>query len=172
MDRPATSPDEGLFDFITDKRFKDTLKSDYAELQVSVKHGLWKAAHVLAGSIIEAVLIDYLVAVRHAGKSGEELLKWDMGKLISAGEKEGILTAKNAQMCVVVKDYRNLIHPGRILRLSESVEEEGATVAQSLVKLVGRDIGKKKAEKYGYTAEQLLSKIENDLDCVAYLPDL
>jgi hypothetical protein len=63
-------------------------------------------------------------------------------------------------MCSVIKDYRNLIHPGRLLRLGESVNEEGATVALSLARMVAKDISKKKAEKYGLTAEQLANKIE------------
>src|SRR5262249_42485743 len=152
--------------------FKATLKADYQELQASVENGLWKAAHVLAGSIIEAILIDYLIAVNHEGMSEQDLLKWDMRKLIPAGQQEGILTSKTEQMCVIVKDYRNLIHPGRILRLQETVDKEGATVAQALVNMIARDIGNKKAEVYGYTAEQLVTKIENDLGCLPILPHL
>jgi hypothetical protein len=127
---------------------------------------------VLAGSIIEAILLDYLIAVRHSNLPEEKLLKWDFGQCIEAGEKEGILTSKTAPMCVVVKGYRNLIHPGRVIRLEEKVDGEGATVALSLVRMVARDIGKKKAEVYGCSAEQLVGKIERDMECTAILPHL
>src|SRR5207302_1122828 len=134
MNRPEKRTDEELFDFLTNQDFKANLKSDFAELHAAVKGRLWKAAHVLAGSIVEAILLDYLIAVKHERHPEEELLKWDFRKAIPAGRKEGILSERTEQMTIVVKDYRNLIHPGRILRLGEEVDAEGATVALSLVK--------------------------------------
>ncbi len=169
MNRPDDA-DAGLFEFITNAEFKANLLSDYRELQAGIAGGLWKAVHVLAGSIIEAILIDYLIAARHKGMSEQDLLKWNMGQLIPAGQAEGILTAKSAQLCVVIKDYRNLIHPGRIIRLEEKVDPDGATVAMALVRMVARDIGKKKAETYGFTAEQIVTKLDSDHDCISILP--
>jgi hypothetical protein len=51
------------FDFVSGDDFRTPLESDYAELEACLTAGAWKSAHVLAGSIVEAVLIDYLVAV-------------------------------------------------------------------------------------------------------------
>ena len=51
-----------LFNFITTRDFRTSLENDYKELCSCLETGCWKAAHVLAGSIVEAVLIDYLVA--------------------------------------------------------------------------------------------------------------
>ncbi len=170
MTRPETKPNSGLFDFITHPELKANLASNYKELQGSVEQGNWTAAHVLAGSIIEAALMDYLLAVQHADEA--KLLKWDLSDLIAAGKAEGVVTDRASYLCHVIKDYRNLIHPGRVLRLKEKVDEEGARVALSLVKMVAQDIGGKKAEVYGYTAEQLVTKLESDLGCVAYLPHI
>jgi hypothetical protein len=44
------------FDFISDERFRASLQSDYSELGKAGQAEAWKAVHVLAGSIIEAVL--------------------------------------------------------------------------------------------------------------------
>jgi hypothetical protein len=50
------------FDFITVPEFRRSLESDYAELQACLKARAWKAVHVLAGSLVEAVLADALYA--------------------------------------------------------------------------------------------------------------
>jgi hypothetical protein len=39
------------FDFITDAEFRAALESDYRELNTAMDAGLWKAVHILAGSI-------------------------------------------------------------------------------------------------------------------------
>src|SRR5947209_3270960 len=126
--------DASVFGFVTDDDLRASLDADYAELTKAVSGGLWKSAHVLAGSIIEAVLIDYLLAVRHKNLGDDELLKFDLGKAITACRDEGILTEETVNLCTVVRQYRNLIHPGRVKRLSVEVDEQRATVAFSLVK--------------------------------------
>jgi hypothetical protein len=62
----------------------------------------------------------------------------------------------------VIKEYRNLIHPGRIIRLKEKVNSNSAQVACSLVDIVIDEISSKKYENYGYTAEQIIQKLERD----------
>src|ERR1043166_4837844 len=57
----------GAFDFVSDERFRESLESDYLEIQRCLDAEAWKAVHVLAGSIVEAVLIDYLLSVNHSG---------------------------------------------------------------------------------------------------------
>ena len=37
--------------------------SDYTEIEVSYANKAWKAVVVLAGSVIEALLVDYLVSL-------------------------------------------------------------------------------------------------------------
>src|SRR5262249_17012038 len=143
------------FDFITNEEFRASLEADQAELLASMGAKAWKAVHVLAGSIIEAVLLDYLIASEYHSRPPQDLLKMDLHKGIDACLAEGVLTSKTAQLSVVVKDYRNLIHPGRSVRLSEKVDENSAKVAQALVEMIVAEVAKKKSEKYGNTAEQL-----------------
>lgn len=47
------------FDFITDEDFRISLEKDFKELNLCIQTGAYKAAVVIAGSIVEAVLIDY-----------------------------------------------------------------------------------------------------------------
>jgi hypothetical protein len=67
----------------------------------------------------------------------------------------------------VIRGYRNLIHPGRVIRLGETVEEEGARVADALVSLIVREVSAKQAQLHGLTAEQLLAKFEGDPSALA-----
>ena len=156
-----STPDTSFLNFITDEHFREFLIADYAELKTCLKNGAWKSVHVLAGSIIEAVLVDYLLADKPAGWSDEKILEMQLGKLIDAC-KAKVLTDTTVHLCEVVREYRNLIHPGKLKREAQTVSEDGAKVADSLVRIVVKDVAKKKNETYGPTAEQILEKIESD----------
>src|SRR5260370_15503506 len=55
---------EGMatFDFVSGQQFRASLEADYQELLSAMGVQAYKAEHVLAGSIIEALLVDYLIA--------------------------------------------------------------------------------------------------------------
>jgi hypothetical protein len=150
------------FDFITDEAFRSRLESDYLELESCFQAKAWKSAHVAAGSVVEAVLIDYLIFSDVKSKGKGDPLKMDLATAINACQLEGAISEKTAHLCSAIKDYRNLIHPGRSIRLGETVDENTARVAQALVAIVVGEVSKKKKETYGYTAEQLIAKLEAD----------
>jgi hypothetical protein len=150
------------FDFITDEAFRSCLEGDHSELESCLQAKAWKSAHVIAGSIVEAVLIDYLVFSNLKAKEKSDPLKMDLVTAVSTCQKEGAITEKTAHLCSAIKDYRNLIHPGRSIRLGEAVDENSARVAHALVGMVVGEVAKKKKETYGYTAEQLIAKLEAD----------
>jgi len=157
------------FDFVTNENFRASLESDYGELQRCKEAKAWKAVHVLAGSIIEAVLVDYLVATSY---HESDPLRMDLAHLISVCAAEDILSEKAANLAEAVKSYRNLIHPGRVVRLRETVDENGATIAQALVEIVVDEVSARRRESYGYTAEQVVSKLRRDPSASAILAHL
>jgi hypothetical protein len=154
------------FDFISGEDFRKSLEDDYKELLECLKVNAWKASHVLAGSIIETLLIDFLIASNYKHKTSVDPLKMDLGQAIAACKKEGILSEKAEQLSNVIKSYRNLIHPGRKIRLGEEVDENGAKVAQALVDIVIKEVSARRKENYGYTAEQIVSKLERDSSAI------
>lgn len=160
------------FDFITDEDLRASLVADYSELVIALSNGAWKATHVLAGSIIEALLVDYLLAARNPGAKAKDPLKMDLSTLISECRTEGILSDRTEQLSSVVRDYRNLIHPGRLLRLGETVDESTAQVAKALVDIIVKEVEAKRTETYGYTGEQVMDKIEHDPSALAILGHL
>ena len=150
------------FDFVSGNDFRMSLEADYAELQASIKVQAWKAAHVLAGSIVEAILIDYLVAIKYSGKSEDAVMTMSLEGAIAACKQEKYLSSRAADLSAVVRGYRNLIHPGRVVRLGETVDEQGAKVAQALVEMIISEVTSRKRETFGYTAEQILTKLQQD----------
>lgn len=156
----------GQFDFVIAQDFKAALESDYREMQLAREAGAWKAVHVLAGSIAEAILIDYVMGTDIPARMQIDLLKVDLGGAIKLCREEGILSERAATLSDVIRGYRNLIHPGRAIRLGETVDEKSAVVAVALVEMIADEVGKSRAATKGNTAEQLLSKIEHDISAV------
>lgn len=160
-----------IFDFITDTDFRSSLESDYRELNVCMEAGAWKAVLVLAGSIVEAVLVDYLASVGYE-PNNKTVLEMVLAEAIPACKARGILTDKTANLSDGIRMYRNLIHPGRCKRLSESADRTSARIAQPLVEKIIDEVRLQKQKTYGYTAEQLLGKLQIDPTAMAILDHL
>ena len=157
------------FDFITDDQFRASLESDYKELDLCLQASAWKAACVLAGSITEAVLVDYLLA---RGYKKTDPLKMELGEIITACQREGILTDKTVGLTSAIRLYRNLIHPARAVRLGEVIDQSGARIAGPLVDVVIGEVASHKARTYGPTAEQIVSKVERDPSAISVMRQL
>jgi hypothetical protein len=155
------------FDFIIDDRFRASLVADYAEYRASLSGEAWKASLVLIGSIVEALLVDHLVATEYQKRSGTDPLKMQLGQLIAACEKENVLSAKTAALSTVVQGYRNLIHPGRSVRLGETASRSGAIVAGELLQIIVDELSANKRARYGFTADQIVKKLERDESAIS-----
>jgi hypothetical protein len=162
-----------VFDFITSPDFRQSLESDYAEMRTCAKESAWKSVQILAGSIIEALLVDYLVATNEPPRAGVAPLRMDLSQAIAVCLEEKILTQRSADLSSVVRSYRNLIHPGRLVRLEEAQPNRAsAEIAVALVDIIVEEVAKRRKEKFGLTPEQVLSKIERDSNCLPYLKHL
>src|SRR4051794_31417429 len=126
------------FDFITDAELRSSLEADYRELLACFEGRSWKAVHVLSGSIVEAVLVDYLLVTSYTDANP---LRMTLQELIEAAKAGGILPEKPADLSSVVRGYRNLTPPGRVKRLNETVDEDGPQIATAVVSLVVRAVG-------------------------------
>lgn len=155
------------FDFITDEEFRKILQNNYNEMRICHNHQAWTGVLVLAGSIVEALLVDYLTIAPNS-PSNIDPLTITLDRAISTCKDLKIISPRNADFCSVIRSYRNLIHPGRQVRLNEPLpSEQSATIATSLVDLIIDEVAKVRKINYGPTAEQLLSKIEKDNNSLA-----
>ena len=161
------------FDYMNSPDLRDALVRDYAEMQLCVEQGAWKSAQVLAGSIVECLLIDYLASTTSPSRSPKDPLKMDLGESISICKDEGVLSQRTADLCSVIRSYRNLIHPGRMIRLGEEPPSQTSSqIAVALIDLIVSDIARTRRASVGLTAEQILSKVERDSNAIGILTHL
>lgn len=160
-DEPLASPSTALA-FITQADLAAALLRDLGAVDRAVANGEWKAATVLAGSLIEAILL-WALQQRSgdidASTAGAALLKdaqkqnkslatatdalnygglhhyLSIAEEIALGLRPDTITgAKTA------KNFRNLIHPGRAERLGEQCDHGTAFATVGALRLVIRDL--------------------------------
>jgi hypothetical protein len=146
-------------EFVTDDAYRELLAQDLNEMGVALRAKAPKAATVLAGSLLEALLAFALQAVApKRGKRTYDNLSLD--KLIEEARAANLLTEEAAQLSVVVKSYRNLIHPGRARRLDRAVDDETAQISVALVRMVARHLESQLSGTHGHEASAVLLRLE------------
>jgi len=150
------------FDFISDNRLRIILERDYNELNRCFESRCYKSVLILSGSLIEAVIVEFFINKPPTGYSEKKLLSLNLGDLIDLALSVKLIDERIKSLSTVVKNYRNLIHPGRELRLNEQFDKETANVSVSLVRLILKEIKTKYVEIYGYSAKDVIQKISND----------
>jgi hypothetical protein len=118
--------------FIVDLDLRENIRRDIGAISRALTNIEWKAANVLAGAAIEALLhwklnqsppsTSEIASVVSAGKmnmpSKNDLNWWGLEQFIGLAEHRGIIKADTVSEARLAQDYRNLIHPGRSARLS------------------------------------------------------
>ena len=150
-------PDDSSLQFIDDTAFRRTLSVDIAAAHRALMNGEWKAATVLAGSVIEALCLwvvrreaaDAAVeTARRLQREGllgprgvpNELLSWHAPELIEVAFALGFIERDTVQVARTTKDYRNLIHPGRELRTGQRCTEGVAHIAIGAMQRVAENL--------------------------------
>jgi hypothetical protein len=142
--------------FIRDKVLRNGLRLDISSVHTSLANGEWKAATVLAGSAVEALLLWSLrkstatarkTAIANAMTNGNlkqrpdnNLLRWDLHEYLEVAAKLNIITAETAQQTRLARDYRNLIHPGKEQRKRMKCDRATALTAVAALEHVVRDL--------------------------------
>jgi len=151
-----------LFVFVSNDEYKELLTRDFKELVECVNAGLNKSVLVLAGSILEAVLIEYFTSTASNNTESKRILDLKLYQLIEKAESEGLISKKAKELSGVVRDYRNYIHPAKEIRGLDSVDGESANIAYSLLKMILKEISANYYKKYEHKAEAIYNKITTD----------
>lgn len=152
----AVLADDTTLAFIDDSEYRLLLSGDVAAAHQALRNGEWKAATVLAGSVVEGLC---LWAIRKAGeekafaeaerlhsggvvksKQRKHLLEWQAGELIAVAASPRLIKEDARAVAVNAKDYRNLIHPGRELRSQQRCTSGTAHVAVGGMQRVIEDL--------------------------------
>jgi hypothetical protein len=151
------SPSTAELTFVLDAALRANLRNDIGTINRSLSNGEWKAATVLAGSTIEALLLWSLqqalpaqvtTAVSSLKTAGQLIGKqasgppedWNLNEYIAVTEQLGIIKKETALQSKLAKDFRNLIHPGRAQRLAQQCDRAIALSAVAGVEHVVRDL--------------------------------
>lgn len=134
------------FGFIQSTALRAILSRDYEEIQKSMISSSYKAAIILSGGSIEALLLDLLhkddQAARASSKAPSEsnLDKWHLNELIEVAVDTAKVGGEIAKLSHSVREYRNLIHPGVEVRGDLKVEPEEAKIAVEVLNILIREL--------------------------------
>lgn len=130
--------------FVTDASLRESLRLDIEHVARALANSEWKAATVLAGSVIEALLlwklgtlppadVDAAAKTARNWKAVRPLNEWHLSDYIEVAAivppTHPFIVADTVDLLRVVKNYRNLIHPGRAERLAQTCDKRTAYAA-------------------------------------------
>jgi hypothetical protein len=162
----AKCPDEAVPEetagllFVTDSALRESLRLDLAAAERALTHADWKAATVLAGSVVEALLLEairphnrneiaeaFKAASQRDAKwhkpSDSDPTTWGLGHYVEVAFEFRLIKEHTRVQCSQTKDFRNLIHPGRSQRLAMSCSRGTALAALAAVTLVIEEFEKR-----------------------------
>jgi len=141
--------------FVTDSVLRESLRIDIAEVDRAITDGEWKSATVVCGSVVEALLLwalnqDVAKAKASAAKLKAQgivsspkstLEEWDLHHYIEVAADLGLVrTEDTLPQLRLAKDFRNLIHPGRSIRLARVCDQPAALAAVAALGFLIRDL--------------------------------
>ena len=151
---PAASTSE--LHFIQDGKFRESLRVDISAANRAFSNAEWKATTVLGGSVVEALLlwalkqkaeadlkraVTSLLASKTLGKNpGPDPDSWDLHSYIEVAEALNVIGLDAANQARLAKDFQNLIHPGRTLRLGQVCNRGTALSALAAIEHVVTDL--------------------------------
>ena len=150
---PATSE----LKFIADPDLRTNLRNDIGAINRALAKGEWKAATVLAGSAIEALLLWDLQNRRRAifpvavtalvanhtfqQQPSSDPEEWTLHHYVEIEAYLGIIKPDTVTEARLAKKFRNLIHPGRAQRLGQKCDRGTALASVAALDHVVRDLG-------------------------------
>jgi hypothetical protein len=155
---PDAFPEPGTSElsFISDQTFRDSLRNDIGAINRALSDSEWKGATVLAGSVVEALLLwslqqrdptevrtiaSTLVSAHTLARiPSSDLEQWSLHEYIEVSRQLSLITGDTASQARLAKDFRNLIHPGRSRRLGQICNRATALSAIAAVEHVLHDL--------------------------------
>lgn len=137
--------------FIQNSSLNTIANRDIKELSSAIQSRSFKTTLILSGSLLECMLLDALLQrTEEAQKFNPpkgDLAKWDLSDLIIAAEKLSIISSSvQEKLSQILREYRNLVHPGKELRDKYVIAREDATIAVETVNIIMKDLISKGAD--------------------------
>jgi hypothetical protein len=142
--------------FISDDEYRERLRADLFSAEFAFENGHFKAATVMAGSVLEALLfVELEKKPKSEILSGATQLKLHddvrkkgleyaaLGDLIKLAENFGLVAEETVVAANLARDFRNLIHPGKEKRKGAVSNRATARSALAAVDHVIEELSKK-----------------------------
>jgi hypothetical protein len=140
----------GLDFLVSDREFHEAMRTDISSANSSLMNHEYKKATVIAGSVVEALLLWALEKhgdndVRAAAKNPPkgQLSEWTLAPMIEAAHSCKLITDATKTQAQLAQNFRNLIHPGRAIRLKEKCDRGTALATLAAVEMVADDLANK-----------------------------
>jgi hypothetical protein len=152
------APGTSELGFIADVDTRESLRLDISEANRALYEHQWKGATVLAGAVVEALLLWALkgrpetavegaiqavgsgLRTRNArdplpGRLDHQDLSW----FITVAAELGVINANTRKAVELAQDFRNLIHPGRVKRVERACDRGTALSAVAALEHVATE---------------------------------
>jgi hypothetical protein len=145
-DEAPSAATHGL-DFIKPESTRSAMRLDLSSVETVYHNGEWKAATVLGGAVMEALL---LWAIQQkssatspiAGAPQTDPTNWKAKQLIGAATNAKLISQETSSYAHLAKDARDLIHPARVLKEGYGCDQSTAAGAIAAVYAIIRDLAK------------------------------
>ncbi len=136
---------------IQDLEMRELLQRDLRECAIAVVAGQDKMATIMCGSIIEAVLmlklkehgiLKYDISSMPEGKKASSLPleKMVLNELLYVADKEKIIDKSGYHLGHYIRDYRNVVHPAKEIRMSGEVSHDNVLTMWGALKRIILDV--------------------------------
>lgn len=159
---PDQAPPPGTSDlpFIADQQFRESMRLEIGAVNSALQNAEWKAATVLGGAAIEALLYwklsepqtavaDIMTAKTKAVSSRRlpsapptDINQWVLIHFIAVARELGAIEETTFKQADTARDYRNLIHPGAAARRQQVCDRATALAVVSGLEHVIRDLSR------------------------------
>lgn len=103
---------------------KEIIDGDIEEVGKCVSQKAFKASIILCGSILEAVLLDWISEMKNRDYISSKDKKKSLSMMINEMEEAGVFDATLKSYANKVKEYRNLVHPSRLLQKEIEINDK------------------------------------------------
>ena len=136
---------------VKDDSMRDILMRDLQECAIAVVAGQDKLASIMCGSIIEALLMQKirecsvdkydLTEISKKGNAANYPVS-DMGlnELLYVANKEQMISKNSYHLGHYIRDYRNIVHPAKEMRMKEEISHETVLTMWSVLKQITADL--------------------------------
>jgi hypothetical protein len=140
----SQTPTMPALDFLVSADLRRVVEADLRELEVLRQAGAAKALFILAGSLVEGVLVDVLGRREDLAQSILKKGKWPndagLAGLIEGAARFGLVQPTVKGLLEVLKDYRDLVHPVRMSTTKLRARQDTAELVLQAVRVVLADL--------------------------------